>query len=44
MVNERLVAFGTSRREVENKARAVASKKNPSVLRVPREKDMACLL
>jgi hypothetical protein len=44
VVNEQLVAVGDSRRDVETKAREVAPTKIPSVLRVPREEDMVCLL
>jgi hypothetical protein len=44
VVNETLVAVGESRREVETAARAIAPHKISSVLRVPREEDMACLL
>ena len=44
VVNERLVAVGETRMEVEKKAREIEPKKIPSVLRVPREEDMACLL
>jgi hypothetical protein len=44
VVNETVVAVGHSGKEVEDKARAVAPEKMPSVLRVPREEDMACLL
>ena len=44
VVNETLVAVGDSGKEVEDKARAMAPEKMPSVLRVPREEDMACLL
>ena len=44
VVNETLVAVGDSRKEVETKALEVEPKKIPSVLRVPREEDMACLL
>lgn len=44
VVNETLVAVGNSGKEVEDKARDIASEKIPSVLRVPREEDMACLL
>ena len=44
VVNESLVAVGDSRREVEDKAREIEPQKIPSVLRVPREEDMACLL
>lgn len=44
VVNETLVAVGDSRGEVEGKAREIQPEKIPSVLRVPREEDMACLL
>jgi len=44
VVNEMLVAVGDSRREVEDRAREVEPQKIPSVLRVPREEDMVCLL
>ena len=44
VVNETLVAVGDSGKEVEDKARAIAPEKIPSVLRVPREEDMVCLL
>lgn len=44
VVNEKLVAVGKSGIEVEAKAREVEPNKMPSVLRVPREEDMACLL
>jgi len=44
VVNETLVAVGDSRRDVETKAREVEPAKIPSVLRVPREEDMVCLL
>lgn len=44
VVNEALVAVGESAKEVEDKARQSAPDKMPSVLRVPREEDMACLL
>ena len=44
VVNETLVAVGDSGKEVEDKAHAIAPEKIPSVLRVPREEDMACLL
>ncbi|MBI5192270.1 MAG: hypothetical protein HZA08_02375 [Nitrospirae bacterium] len=44
VVNETLVAVGDSRKEVEEKARAIAPDKMPSVMRIPREEDMACLL
>jgi hypothetical protein len=44
VVNETLVAVGDSGKEVEDRARAIAPEKIPSVLRVPREEEMACLL
>jgi len=44
VVNEQLMAVGDSRAEVEEKARRAEAKKTPSILRVPREEDMACLL
>ena len=44
VVNETLVAVGDFRRDVETKAREVEPAKIPSVLRVPREEDMVCLL
>jgi Family of unknown function (DUF5678) len=44
VVNETLVAVGDTRREVETRAREVEPNKIPSVLRVPREEDMVCLL
>ena len=44
VVNETLVAVGDSGKEVEAKAREIEPNKMPSVLRVPREEDMACLL
>jgi hypothetical protein len=44
VVNETLVAVGDSGKEVEDQARQIAPDKTPSVLRVPREEDMACLL
>lgn len=44
VVNEKLVAVGDSGKEVEDKARQFEPNKMPSVLRVPREEDMACLL
>jgi hypothetical protein len=43
VVNEALVAVGNSRKEVEDKAREVEPRKMPSVLRIPREEEMACL-
>jgi len=44
VVNEQLVAVGDTRIEVEKKAREIEPEKIPSVLRIPREEDMACLL
>lgn len=44
VVNEELVAVGESGSEVEARAREIEPNKAPSVLRVPREEDMACLL
>lgn len=44
VVNETLVAVGKTGKEVEAKAREVEPDKMPSVLRVPREEDMVCLL
>ena len=44
VVNETLVAVGSSGKEVEDKARKIESNQIPSVLYVPREEDMACLL
>lgn len=44
VVNEQLVAVGESGKEVEEKALKVEPHKIPSVIRVPREEDMACLL
>ena len=44
VVNQKLVAVGESGIEVEAKARDIQPDKIPSVLRVPREEDMACLL
>ena len=40
VVNQALVAVGESGQEVEGEARKI----EPSVLRIPREEDMACLL
>jgi hypothetical protein len=44
VVNETLVAVGDSGKEVEDRAREVEPHKIPSVLLIPREEDMACLL
>jgi hypothetical protein len=44
VVDEKLVAVGDSGKEVEDKARQFEPNKMPSVLRVPREEDIACLL
>jgi hypothetical protein len=43
VVNERLVAVGDSRRDVEAKAREVEPEKIPSVLRVPREEELVSI-
>ena len=44
VVNETLVAVGDSGKEVEDRAREIEPNKIPSVLLIPREEDMACLL
>ena len=44
VVNEELVAVGDDGKEVEDKAREIEPRKIPSVLRIPREEEMACLL
>jgi hypothetical protein len=44
VVNENLVAVGESGKEVEDRAREIEPHKIPSVLLIPREEDMACLL
>jgi hypothetical protein len=44
VVNETLVAVGDSGKEVEDRAREIEPHKIPSVLLIPREEDMACLL
>ena len=44
VVDQKLVAVGGSGKEVEDKALTIQPQKMPSVLRVPREEDMACLL
>ena len=44
VVNETLIAVGDTGKEVEQKAREFEPNKIPSVLRIPREEDMACLL
>ncbi len=44
VANQKLVAVGESGIEVEAQARKIQPDKMPSVLRVPREEDMACLL
>lgn len=44
VVNETLVAVGKTGVEVEAKARKIEPNKMPSVLLIPREEDMACLL
>jgi hypothetical protein len=43
-VNQALVAVGESGPEVEARARKIEPNRIPSVLRVPREEDMTCLL
>ncbi len=44
VVNQELVAVGDSGIEVEAKAVKNNPQKIPSIMRVPREQDMACLL
>jgi hypothetical protein len=44
VVNEQLVAVGDNEVEVESIAKQKYPNKIPSVLTVPREEDMACLL
>jgi hypothetical protein len=44
VVDQKLVAAGTSGKDVEDKARKAVPDKMPSVFRVPREEEMACLL
>lgn len=44
VVNQQLVAVGESGSEVEAEARKINPQKIPSVLRIPREEEMACLL
>ena len=44
VVDQKLVAVGESGVEVEAQARELQPEKIPSVFRVPREEDMACLL
>ena len=44
VVNQELVAIGDSGSEVEAKARKINPQEISSILRVPREEDMACLL
>jgi len=44
VLNQQLIAVGESGSEVEAEARKIHPDKIPSVLRVPREEDMACLL
>ena len=43
VVDQKLVAVGESGKEVEDKALTIQPQNIPSVLRVPREEDMACL-
>jgi hypothetical protein len=44
VVDQELVAVGESGTDVESEARKIQPHKIPSVLRVPREEDMECLL
>jgi len=44
VVNQTVVAVGESSTEVEAEAQKIEPHKIPSVLRVPREEEMACLL
>ncbi len=44
VVNEQLVAVGDTEVEVDRIARQKYPDKMPSILTVPREEDMACLL
>jgi hypothetical protein len=44
VVNEQLVAVGESELEVELIAKEKYPNRTPSVLTIPREEDMACLL
>jgi len=44
VANERVVSSGESAREVEAEAMRAAPETTPSVILVPREEDMACLL
>jgi hypothetical protein len=44
VVNETLVAVGNTGKEAEDRARLIEPHKIPSVLRIPREEEMACLL
>ena len=44
VVDQKVVAAGTSGKGVEDKAREEVPGKMPSVFRVPREEEMACLL
>ena len=43
-MHETLVAVGDAGQAVEDKARAMAPEKMPSVLRVPRDEDRACFV
>jgi hypothetical protein len=43
VVNETVVAVGESSTEVQDKAQKIEPHKIPSVLRIPREEEMACL-
>lgn len=44
VVNEKVAAFGESAFAVEAEAKRIAPEKTPSVMLIPREEDMACLL
>ncbi len=44
VIDERVVASGESAAEVETEAKRAYPGKSPSVLLIPREEDMACLL
>ncbi len=44
VIDEHVVAAGESALDVETEAKRISPGKTPSVLLVPREEDMACLL
>lgn len=44
VIDERVAASGESAAEVEAAAKRTSPDKTPSVLLIPREEDMACLL